>query len=218
MPCLAAVCQFHGHRSSRCPGREFAASGLLAVSIGWLALLCALLLGAAPAQAQGVEVVELKAYRDETLVNLDYQLRVTLPAAVEDAAMRGVPIYFTAQATLWRPRWYWRDERVARVTREWRLSFQPLTKNWRVSQGGLGQSFETLAEALLTVTRSTAWRIADAREAEPVDGHHYVEFSWRLDTTQLPRPMQIGLGGIGGASDWALAVERSVKLGAETPK
>jgi hypothetical protein len=218
MPCLAAVCQLHGHRSSRCPRRKFAVSGLLAATATSLALLCALLFGAAPALAQGVEVLELNAYRNEAHVNLDYQLRVTLPAAVEDAALRGVPIYFTAQATLWRPRWYWRDERVARVTREWRLSFQPLTKNWRVSQGGLGQSFETLAEALAAMTRSSAWRIADAREVEPVDGHHYVEFSWRLDTTQLPRPMQIGLGGIGGTSDWSLDVERRVKLGAEPAK
>jgi hypothetical protein len=218
MPCIAAVCQLHGHRRSRCPRREGALSNLLAASAAALAVLCMLLLGAAPARAQGVEVLELKAYRDETFISVDYQLRVTLPMAVEDAALRGVPIYFTAQATLWRPRWYWRDERVAQATREWRLSFQPLTKNWRVSQGGLGQSFATLAEALVGMTRSTAWHIGDAREVDPPDGRHYLEFGWRLDTAQLPRPLQIGLGGIGGASEWSLDVERSVKLGAEPAK
>jgi hypothetical protein len=188
---------------------------LLAAPASMLALLCVLLLGTTPARAQGVEVLELRAYRDEALINVDYQLRVTLPVAVEDAALRGVAIYFSAQATLWRPRWYWRDERVARATREWRLSFQPLTKNWRVSQGGLGQSFATLAEALAGMTRSTAWHIGDARNVDPPDGQHYLEFSWRLDTAQLPRPLQIGLGGIGGASEWSLDVERRVKLGAE---
>jgi hypothetical protein len=106
---------------------------------------------------------------------------------------------------------------VARASREWRLSFQPLTSTWRLSQGGLGQSFASLPEALAAMTRSSGWRIADAREVE-ADGRHYIEFSWRLDTTQLPRPMQIGLGGIGGASDWSLGVERSLKLTAETPK
>ena len=68
------------------------------------------------------------------------------------------------------------------------------------------------------MTRSTGWQIADAREVDPVDAKHYVEFSWRLDTTQLPRPMQIGLSGIGGTSEWSLDVERSVKLGTETAK
>jgi hypothetical protein len=183
----------------------------------WL-LLGLLLVGAAPAvRAQGVEVLELAASRDEAAVRLDYQLRVALPRAVEEAALHGVPIYFSAQAALWRPRWYWRDQLVARASREWRLSFQPLTSSWRLSQGGLGQSFETLSEALAAMTRSSGWRIADAREVE-ADGRHYIEFSWRLDATQLPRPMQIGLGGIGGASDWSLGVQRSVKLASETPK
>ncbi len=218
MPCLAAVCQLLGHRRLRRPRREREPLSSAAAGSAALALLCALVLVVAPARAQGVDVLDIKAYRDEATIDLDYQLRVALPAAVEDAAMRGVPIYFSAQATLWRPRWYWRDERVARATREWRLSFQPLTKNWRVSQGGLGQSFANLAEALGAMTRSTAWHIADAREVDPADGEHYVEFRWRLDTAQLPRPMQIGLSGIGGTNEWSLDVERSVRLGGEPAK
>jgi hypothetical protein len=118
---------------------------------------------------------------------------------------------------LWRPRWYWRDDRVARASREWRLSYQPLTSTWRISQGGLGQSFPSLTEALATITRSAGWRIADGRDVDP-DSRHYVEFSWQLDTSQLPRPMQIGLGGIGGASEWSLGVERSFKLSFDTAK
>jgi len=207
MPCLDAVCQLAGRRIAQCLGHS------LAVLLGML-LLC---LGAPSAWAQGVEVLELKASRDEVSVTLEYQLRVTLPPAVEAAVERGVPLYFTAQAALLRPRWYWRDERAGRVSREWRLSFQPLTSTWRVSQGGLGQSFANLSEALSAMTRSTGWRIADARDVEP-DGRHYIEFSWRLDTSQLPRPMQIGLGGIGGASEWSLGVERSFKLTSDTPK
>jgi hypothetical protein len=207
MPCLDAVCQLAGRRIAQCPGNAL------------VVLLCMLLLclGGQSARAQGVEVLDLKASRDEVSVSLEYQLRVTLPPAVEAAVERGVPLYFTAQASLWRPRWYWRDERAGRVSREWRLSFQPLTSNWRVSQGGLGQSFASLAEALSAMTRSTGWRIADARDVEP-DGRHYIEFSWQLDTSQLPRPLQIGLGGIGGASEWSLSVERSFKLTPDAPK
>ena len=207
MPCFAAVCQLLGHRAKRRPRPAF---------VVW-ALLAALWLAAVPAQAQGVEVLDLKASRDESSVSLDYQLRVTLPPAVESAVLRGVPIYFTAQASLWRPRWYWRDERIGRAVREWRLSYQPLTSNWRVSQGGLGQSFASLAEALSAMTRSTGWRLADARELD-LDGRTYVEFSWRLDTSQLPRPMQIGLSGIGGASEWSLGAERTLRLGSEAAK
>ena len=197
MPCLAAVCQLLGHRDSRRLWRGLA-----------LALLVLL---AAPARAQGVEVLGLAAERHEQAILLDYQLRVTLPPAVEEAAQRGVPLHFAAQATLWKPRWYWRDERVARAERGWRLSYQPLTSNWRLSQGGLGQSFASLPEALSAMARSSGWRIAEPREAD-VDSRLYVEFAWRLDTSQLPRPLQIGLGGIAGTGAWSLGVERSVQL------
>jgi Domain of unknown function (DUF4390) len=172
----------------------------------------------APVQPQplppSAEIVNLSALRGGDTVAVDYQLRVNLPPAVEEAALRGVPLYFVATATLWRQRWYWRDERVARTRREWRLSFQPLTSSWRVSQGGLGQSHATLAEALATMTGTSGWRLADAAQAE-ADGRHYVEFEWALDTSQLPRPLQIGVtgvGGVGGGNDWALGVERTVKL------
>lgn len=183
----------------------------------WLACaLCAVwvfgLLWPSAARAQGVEVLGLAATRSAEAVAVDYQLRVTLPRVVEEAALRGVPLYFAATATLWRPRWYWRDDRIARAHREWRLTYQPLTSTWRVSQGGLGQSHASLAEALTSMTRSSNWRIADAAQAE-ADVRHYVEFEWALDTSQLPRPLQIGLTGVGGgAGDWSLGVERRVRL------
>jgi hypothetical protein len=204
MPCAAADCHFHGPRAQR---------GLLKVLRLLLAALLVWALSPAQAQAQSppVEVVGLSATRSAEAVSLDYQLRVLLPPPVEDAARRGVPLYFLATATLWKPRWYWRDERIARVRREWRLTFQPLTSTWRVSQGGLGQSHATLAEAMAMFTRSTGWRIADAALAD-ADGKQYVEFEWVLDTSQLPRPLQIGVTGVGAGSDWVLGVERTMKL------
>jgi hypothetical protein len=185
----------------------------------WLRALLALGLSVALAAASAqqptpaVEVVSLAATRGAEDITVDYQLRVTLPPAVEEAARRGVPLYFVASATLWRPRWYWRDDRITRARREWRLTYQPLTSTWRVSQGGLGQSLDTLGDALAVMTRAGAWRIADASAAE-ADGRHYIEFEWALDATQLPRPLQIGVTGVGGGSDWSLGVERTLKLDA----
>lgn len=209
MSCAAADRHLHRPRAPR---------GLLKVLRLLLAALVAAALSPVQAQAQSpaVEVVGLSATRGAEAVSLDYQLRVLLPPPVEDAARRGVPLYFLATATLWRPRWYWRDERIARVRREWRLTFQPLTSTWRVSQGGLGQSHASLAEALAMFTRSSGWRIADAALAE-ADGKQYVEFEWVLDTSQLPRPLQIGVTGVGAGSDWALGVERTMKLEAAPP-
>jgi hypothetical protein len=202
MFCAVAVSQTTGPRTRRGP-------------VAWLCAVLLMLAFSELAQAQlqpsPVDVVGVSATRGAEIIALDYQLRVELPPAVEDAARRGVPLYFVASATLFKPRWYWRDKRIARERREWRLTFQPLTSTWRVSQGGLGQSHDTLADAMAMFTRSSGWRLADAAQAE-ADGKHYVEFEWTLDTTQLPRPLQIGVTGVGGSSEWALGVERTLKL------
>ena len=81
MPCFAAVCQLHGHRSARRPWA--------ALALGLL--LTAMCMAGLPARSQGVEVLDLKASRDDAAISLDYQLRVTLPPTVESAALRGVP-------------------------------------------------------------------------------------------------------------------------------
>jgi hypothetical protein len=122
-----------------------------------------------------------------------------------------VPIYFTVETTVLRSRWYWRDARVARASRNWRLAWQPLTRQYKVSSGGLNQSYATLNEALASIRDIAGWRIAEPHEIED-GGSYYLEFAFRLDTTQLPRPMQIGLGAPQG---WGLSIERSVALNAD---
>lgn len=168
----------------------------------------ALLLGMAGAQAQGVELTHLTVQKQDGALTLDFTAKLQLSHAVEDAVQRGVPLYFVAQADVWRKRWYWRDAHISTATRTWRLSYQPLSDSWRVSLGGLGQSFPSLNEALNAVTSSARWRIAEAGQVEG-DEKFYVEFVYKLDTSQLPRPMQFG---ITGSSDWALGVERTVRV------
>ena len=161
--------------------------------MGVWGLLCCWRHWPARAQAQGVELATLELHRQEGDLSLEFDAPITLPRTVEDALQRGVPMYFVVEATLFRYRWYWRDERVARVQRSWRVSYQPLTGELAGRLGGLDQSYATLAEALAVMSRSP--RLADGRAAQIEAGQrYYVEFSYRLDTTQLPSPMQIGLG------------------------
>jgi uncharacterized membrane protein YsdA (DUF1294 family) len=166
-------------------------------------------LPAQPVPVPGIELRELSLLRRDGWMSIDFAVRIGLSRAVDDALQRGVPVYFVAQATLTRYRWYWRDERVARTQRTWRLAWQPLTASWRVSQmGGLQQAYASQAEALAAISRAVEWRMVEADKVDPEE-RHTLTFSYRLDTEQLPRPMQIG---IGGQPDWALGVERSVRL------
>jgi len=177
---------------------------------GWLlaVALASLPLGTLPtsAMAQGVELPTLKVTRADGELALEYSARLTLSPTVEEALQRGVPMYFTAQAALWRNRWYWRDERVARVARTWRITYQPLTDTWRVSLGGLSQQYGSLSAALAPLSRVSGWRLIDIDKLESGE-RYYVEFSLRLDQSQLPLPMQIDVG-----ADYKLGAERTVRV------
>lgn len=175
-----------------------------------LALGLAVVLAAwAPsAQSASLELRDVEVQRGEDGLVLGFGARFELPRSVEDALLKGVPLHFMAEAKTYRSRWYWRDQRVAKATRTWRLAYQPLTRRYRVTFGSLNQNFESLADALSAIQRVSRWKVADASQLEPGE-RHYVELSYRLDTTELPRPFQIG---IGGQADWELSAESVLVL------
>ena len=170
-----------------------------------------LLLGAATCWsllAQAPELSQFKMTRSDEGLLLDVAVRFDLPHPVEDALHKGVPLYFVADASLYHNRRYWRDRRVASASRTWRLSYQPLTRNYRVSFGGLSQSFDNLNDAVTTVSRIGRWKLAEPDQIGDSEAL-YVEFSYKLDTGMLPRAMQIG---IGGQPDWNLLIEKTQRV------
>jgi hypothetical protein len=189
-------------RMGRVLGQGHGGPGLL------VALLMLMMALATPlAQAQSVELKSLKLERRDAELTLEFNIRLALSPAIEDALQRGVPMYFVASTVVFRNRWYWRDERITRVSRSWRVAYQPLTGSWRVSLvGGLSQSYPSLAEALAPLSRVSGWRLLEGEKLEAGE-RYYVDFSFRLDNSQLPQPMQIDLGG-----DWNLSVERNLRI------
>jgi hypothetical protein len=43
---------------------------------------------------------------------------------------------------LMRPRWYWVDEKVLSVSTQYRVSYNAITRQYRVAVGLLGQTFD----------------------------------------------------------------------------
>ena len=169
----------------------------------------ALLAGAPPARASVAELTSFDLSRDEDGVYLSYAVEFELGRSVDDALIKSVPLFFVAEAEIFRDRWYWRDRRVAHTVRTWRIVYQPLTSTYRVTTvGGLSQSYATRAEAIASISRAARWKVAEPGQIEE-GGRHYIDFQYRLDTAQLPRPMQIG---ISGEPDWQLSVKRTLRI------
>lgn len=155
-------------------------------------------------------------------LQLSAALNFELPSLVEDALYKGIPVHFVQEVRMVNERWYWSDKVVAEVQRHMRLSYQPLTRRWRLytgasplserGQGGvsLGVTFDTLDDAMSALRRITRWNVADLSQL-PSSGEMQLELQMRIDTAQLPRPLQIGNLGRSG---WSMLISRSKRVDA----
>jgi hypothetical protein len=127
---------------------------------------------------------------------------ITLNPAVEQALTYGVPLYFVSEFSLVRPRWYWLNETVAQDEQTIRLSYNALTRQYRLTYGMLYQNFENLGDALHILSHQP-FAPVPASLLKP--GVKYIaSVRLHLDLTQLPKPLQINaLVG----SDWILDTE-----------
>lgn len=156
-------------------------------------LLAALVLSAgAPAADERIAVtragLEVRHGADPGAY-VDAQFDVHLPASLRDAVDHGIALYFAVDVEVTRSRWYWFDKRVVDDTIEYRISFSPLTREYRLARGGLAQPFESLDQALGTMRRLSEWRIGDSTLLD--GGNTRARIRLRLDTSMLPKPFQV---------------------------
>ena len=185
----------------------------------WLGLLLCCIGLAGAARAVPAELTALRVERAEDGLFLTAGVDFALSPAVEDALLKGIAVHFVAEAEVLRERWYWTDQTVARAQRHMRVSYQPLTRRWRLNTSSeplantglgvsLGQSYDSLDEVMSAVRRVGRWRIAGPDDLDG-DGRHTLRFRFRLDGSQLPRALQLGSAG---QSDWVVSVERRIDL------
>src|SRR5579862_3586426 len=103
---------------------------------------------------------ELRLEEDHYVLDADFDL--TLNSTLEEAIGRGVPLYFVVEFDLWRPRLLWFDELVASQTINYRLSYNALTRQYRLSSGGaFFQNLATLEEAQRLISRIRGRTVVD---------------------------------------------------------
>ncbi|MBM3391899.1 MAG: DUF4390 domain-containing protein [Betaproteobacteria bacterium] len=143
-----------------------------------------------------VKQAELVAGEEVWLVNAEFA--IALGQRLEEVIDRGVPLYFVAEFALTKPRWYWADEHVAGKSQTWRLAYNALTRQYRLSAGALHQNFATLEEALGVLARLRDWPVADKAALKPGEAYS-AALRLKLDLTQLPKPLQVDAIG---NKDW----------------
>ncbi len=197
---------------------DCAAATRLAAAARVLLLALALALVALPAPAPAadrivVAAAELQPADDaDGGVVLNAQFDFDLPPVLEDAVHRGIALYFVIEFELYRERWYWFDRKVASESLTYRLTYSPLTRQYRLARGALAQPFDSLVEAMATLRRVRNWKVLDRGVLKP-DEDYRAQVRMRLDTSQLPRPFQINALT---QRDWTLASDwRNVGISAD---
>lgn len=180
--------------SRKPPERRRFLGGLLALAAGVGGL------SARPARAAEAEIrnVALVLADDTYVLNADIVAELT--PLLADVVARGVSLYFVTEFELAAPRWYWLDEEIVTKSLTYRLSYQSLTRQYRLTSGALHQNFGSLEEALRTMLRIRNWSVIE-RGALRIGRSYNAALRFRLDVAELPKPLQVSALG---RKDWSL--------------
>jgi hypothetical protein len=153
----------------------------------------AVLLLAFASVARAESGIQVKA-AELNLVDEVYQLKadfeVNFSQAVEDALNKGVPLNFTVEFELNRPRWYWLDESIASAQQQIRISYHALTKQYRLQVHEQQKSFTTLAELKAELGRIQEWKVVERAQLRKRYSYEAL-LRIKLDLSQLPKPLQV---------------------------
>ena len=125
---------------------------------------------------------------DGYVLSADFDLNFN--PRLEEAVNKGVTLSFVIDFELIRPRWYWFDDEAVKVSKPIQLSYHALTRQYRLSSGGLSQGFSSLDSALRVMSRLRHWRVLD--NAMIGAGRTYqAAVRMRFDLAQLPKTFQV---------------------------
>lgn len=174
-----------------------------------MALLACQVAGAAYAAGISVNKASVRASDDGYHLTANYD--INLPVVMQQALSRGITLHFVGEFSLTRPRWYWWDEDVFQSEQIIKLSYNVLTRQYRISRGTLFQNFANFEDALAILSRQSSLVIPpdlikqdDGYFSEWIkrDGNYFAAARLRLDTAQLPKLLQVNALT---NSDWILS-------------
>lgn len=135
-------------------------------------------------------ITRIEPVISEGQLALDIDLSLSINPTMRQTLESGVPLYFAVEVEIAKPRWWWFDQSIREATLLRRLSFNTLTRQWRVLTGDVTIASGTFEQALRGLERVRAWPIVLSDRFEP-NLRYIGRVRVRLDTTLLARPLQM---------------------------
>jgi hypothetical protein len=158
------------------------------IAILFLAVLAFVLPVAALADDIEVRDARIETFEEGLALNADFAFDINPRLA--EAVKGGVPLYFVVDFELTRPRWWWFDEKTLSRRHQVRLSYHPVSRQYRLASGMIQQSFASLDEALAVLHRLRNWVVVE-KASSLQEAVYEVAVRMRLDLNLLPRPFQV---------------------------
>ncbi len=156
-------------------------------------LALALLAWSVATIAEVINVKSAVVRLQEDAFVMDAEFDFSLTAPLEEALLRGTPLYFVLETEMSRSRAYWFDEAVPSPQFVRRLTYAALTNSYRIDSGRTtsgANNFTSLDEALRQIRLVRGRTLLEKRELR--SGERYeLSLRLKLDTTQLPKPLQV---------------------------
>ncbi len=175
----------------------------LFVRVIWLSVALATGLAPMSAFAEGATIASAKLEASEEGYQIDADIELQLSATLQEAVRKGVPLYFVAEFELSRGRWYWLDQIVTSASRERRISYAPLTDQYRISYSGISQTVSSFDDVRRALSRVRSWTVVEKGRLKAGEKYE-AALRFRLDTSQLPKPFQLNAIA---SKEWTLSSE-----------
>jgi len=122
--------------------------------------------------------------------NLAAEFDISLGHKLRDAVDRGLPLQFAVDFRLMRERWYWMDQEVVATTYPLNLSYNALTRTYRLITPNSTFNAPTLEDVMQHMARANNWPVIE-RDRIELGAPYTAQVRFRLLLTELPKPFQI---------------------------
>lgn len=122
--------------------------------------------------------------------SLAAEFNIQLGHKLREAVDRGLPLQFAVDFELTRPRWYWVDEQVVNTTYPYNLSYNALTRTYRLITPSSTYNAPTLEDVMQHMVKIKDWSVIP-RDRIAFGEPYVAHVRFRLLLTELPKPFQI---------------------------
>lgn len=137
-----------------------------------------------------VTSITMDAAADGVGWQLSADFYLPLTSRIKEVLDIGIPLYFVVEFELTKSRWWWADRKIGEHTQNYRLSYHPITRRYRLTRSGYSQEFVGVDDALASLSRIRGWTVLEQANLEQNQTYE-AGLRMRLDSSRLPGPLQI---------------------------